>query len=615
MTPAIDLGSYKEALILLGTAGVVVPVVHRLKMSPILGFVAAGALLGPHLLGGLATQVPPLTYVTVQKAKDIAWLGELGVVFLLFVIGLELTPRRLLTMRRLVFGLGSLQVLTSSVAIALAARGLGASPRAAGVIGLALALSSTAIVIELMAAQDRMSSTTGRKVFSVLLLQDLAVVPILFLVGALGAQSEMPLAHGLGLALLKAMAVLGLIIALGLWLLRPLFRLVAATDSHELFMAATLFVVLGCGVISAAAGLSMALGAFVGGLLLAETEYRRAVEATIEPFKGLLLGVFFFSVGMQIDVAVLRESPVLILALAVGLVALKAVLFAPLVRLFGASWPSAIESALLIGPGGEFAFIIIGLAAASAIIPAAIAGKMLAVVAMTMVALPALAYAGRRLVEAWRARQPVEPELLVQPPAADGRRAIVVGYGRVGTLVVGMLEHHAVPHLATELNGRAVTEGRRNGHAIYYGDAKNLQFLERCGIRQASALIITISERKEIDAIVQAARLLNSDIPIISRARDASHAEHLYQLGVNDAVPETIEASLQLSEAALVSIGVPTGPVIASIHERRDEFRAQLLAAARTSGRPPTHGVRAKRPRRKPAVGPLADGGGGDAKG
>jgi monovalent cation:H+ antiporter-2, CPA2 family len=594
MTSAIQLASYKEALILLGTAGIVVPIVHRLRMSPILGFLAAGALLGPHLLGALSQRYPFLAYVTVQDGKDIAWLGELGVVFLLFVIGLELSPQRLMTMRRLVFGLGSLQMLISAAAIGFLASMLGVGPRAAALIGLSLALSSTAIVIELMAAQDRLSSSTGRSVFAVLLLQDLAVVPILFLVGAFGAQSDVPLALSLGQAMLQAIIVLAVIVGLGLWLLRPLFRLVAATASHELFMATTLFVVLGSGVLSAAAGLSMALGAFVGGLLLAETEYRRAIEATIEPFKGLLLGVFFFSVGMQIDIAVLKQSPGLILAMAAGLIVLKTVLFVPIARWFGVSWPSAIESGLLLGPGGEFAFIIIGLAASSAIIDPAMAGRMLAVVTLSMAALPLLAVAGRRLVEAWRARTPVAPELLVQPNPGDGRRAIVVGYGRVGTLVVGMLETHNVAHLATELDGRAVTEGRRNGHAIYFGDAKNLQFLERCGVREASAVIITISGPREIDAIVQAVRTISPTIPIVSRARDAFHAEHLYSLGVNDAVPETIEASLQLSEAALVSIGVPAGLVIASIHEKRDEFRALLLSAAQASGQTDSRAVRRK---------------------
>ena len=593
MAAAIELSSYKEALILLGTAGVVVPIVHRLKVSPILGFLAAGALLGPHLLGALAHKVPVLSWITISDAKEITWLAELGVVFLLFVIGLELSPQRLMTMRRLVFGLGTLQLVTAAALIGLAAQLAGAAPQAAQLIGLALALSSTAIVVEILADQDRLASSTGRASFSVLLLQDLAVVPIMFLVGVLGASSDMSVIAGLGVAALQAAAALLAIVAFGLLLLRPLFRLVASTASPELFMATTLFVVIGSGVVTASAGLSMGLGAFVGGLLLAETEYRRAVEATIEPFKGLLLGVFFFSVGMSIDISVVLANPLLVLAGAIGLVAVKAALAAPLARWYGLSWPAAAEAALLLGPGGEFAFIIIGMAATAAIIPAPTAGLLLAMVAVTMAALPMLAGLGRRMSVSWRSRIPTDPELLAAPVPGSGR-AIVVGYGRVGSLVASMLERHGRAYLATDFDARTVSEARKAGHPVYFGDAKNAAFLERCGLREASILIVTIHTPKEIDAIVQAARSLRRDVPIVSRARDAIHARHLYALGVSDAVPETIEASLQLSEAALVAIGVPAGPVIASIHEKRDEFRAMLQRATDGQRETPSRGLRSK---------------------
>lgn len=595
MASAIDLSAYKETMILLGTAGVVVPLVHRLKISPILGYIAAGAILGPHVLGALVGKFPLLSWVTVQNTKDIAGLAELGVVFLLFVIGLELSPKRLVTMRRFVFGLGTLQVVITAAILTAAIRWGGLPPQAAVLAGLALALSSTAIVVELLARQDRMSSSTGRASISVLLMQDLAVVPILFLIGALGEDGkDISVARGLGQAMLQAVAALTAIVLLGLFLLRPLFRLVAATASIELFVAATLFVALGCGVLTASAGLSMALGAFVAGLLLAESEFRRAIEATIEPFKGLLLGVFFFSVGMLIDIGMLWRHPVLILAAAIGLVAVKTALYVPMARLFGLSWPTAIESGLLIGPCGEFAFIIIGLALAEQIVPVDAAAFLLAVVALTMAMLPLLAPLGRRLASSWISRSTSDPLLLAVPPAAETNRAIVVGYGRVGSLVVDMLKRHDVPHIATEINPRSVTRGRNNGDLVYYGDAKSALFLERCNVRQATALIITIHTSAEIDAIVEAARSMRADIPIIARARDAAHAQHLYGLGVTDAVPETIEASLQLSEAALVAIGVPTGPVIASIHEKRDEFRSILQKSAQSGGRETTHGIKRK---------------------
>jgi CPA2 family monovalent cation:H+ antiporter-2 len=596
MAAAIELSSFKEPLILLATAGVVVPLVHRFNVSPVLGFMAAGALLGPHGLGMIAEPASPLSWFTISNPRDIDSLAELGVVFLLFVIGLELSPQRLVTMRRRVFGLGSLQVLLCGGALAGIARLLNEPPRAAILIGLALALSSTAIVLELLARQDRLVTHTGRTSFAVLLLQDLAVVPILFLVGMLSRDTELPILTGLGTALLQAALVLAVIVGFGVVALRPLFRQVAATDSPELFMATTLFVVVGASVLTAAAGMSMALGAFVAGLLLAETEYQRAIEAMIEPFKGLLLGVFFFSVGMSIDIGTVIQRPALVLLGAAGLILIKAVLFLPLARLFGLDTPSAIESSLLLGPGGEFAFIIIGLASTAGIVAGPTAAVVLAVVSLSMAALPLIATASRRASEvlARRARPALTlvPEAVAPAPASEAP-AIIVGYGRVGEVVAEMLAEHKVPHLVTDRDVRLIEKGRANGHAVHFGDAKNPQFLETCGIRQAPALIITIHIQKDIDEIVKAAQEIRPDVTIISRARDADHARHLYAEGVADAVPETIEASLQLSEAALVNIGVPTGPVIASIHERRDRFRAMLQDAVRTSERP-IRAIRAK---------------------
>lgn len=301
MAAPIDLGVYKDALLVLGTAGVVVPVMHRFRISPVLGFLIAGAILSPKGLGALAPIVPGIQWITVTNPERVGVLAELGVVFLLFLIGLELSFERLLTMRRLVFGLGALQVIISTVLIALCAIAGGQAPVAALVIGAALSLSSTAVVIEMMAQQKRLSSTAGRTSFAILLFQDLAVVPILFLVGALDPTANGSIIGGIGMALAQAAAALALIIVVGRYLLRPLFQMVAQTQNHDLFIATTLFVAVGTSFATAAAGLSMALGAFVAGLMLAETEYRRAVAAAIEPVKSLLLGVFFFSVGLSLD--------------------------------------------------------------------------------------------------------------------------------------------------------------------------------------------------------------------------------------------------------------------------------------------------------------------------
>jgi CPA2 family monovalent cation:H+ antiporter-2 len=581
-----DLTSYKDALILLGTAGVVVPLVHRFRVSPVLGFLAAGAILGPKGLGSIAPAWPGLDLITISDEREIAWLAELGVLFLLFVIGLELSLPRLITMRRLVFGLGSLQVAVTGIAIGLIAMlYFRHSPASSTLIGACLALSSTAIVVDLLARQNRLTSHAGRASLSVLLLQDLAVVPILFLAGILGAKTPGSVAFGLLQALIQAAVTLGLIVAFGWLLMRPLFRLVAQTGIPELFIATTLFVAVGTGALTGTAGLSMPLGAFVAGLLLAETEYRKAIEAAVEPFQGLLLGVFFFSVGMLIDVGALARAPLSIVFFAASMVAIKAAIMIPLARLFGLPWPAAVQTGLLIGPGGEFAFIVIGLGINFGTIDGVVGGTILTVVALTMAAIPSMAHLGQAFTRWLFPANRAELDLGGAPPQDGTARALVIGHGRVGRLVCEMLAIHGVPYIASDRDPSEVAKWRRRGRPLYYGDAKQALYLRRLGLDHASAVIITIRAPAEIDEIVRVIRSLRSDILIVSRARDAEHARHLYSLGVTDAVPETVEASLQLSEAALVGIGVPTGRVLASIHEKRDEFRHSLQTAAGRFGR------------------------------
>lgn len=589
-----DFTVYREAMVLLATAAVLVPLGQRFRISPILGFLIAGAVLGPHGLGALKDYLPPLQWITVSEERGLGAIAELGVVFLLFVIGLELSFKRLVTMRRLVFGLGTAQVAISAVIIGGIAALLGARPGAAVLIGFSLALSSTAIVIEVLSRNGRLSSTTGRTSFAILLLQDLAVVPLLFLVSILGPDHQGSLLGGLVQAFIQAVLVIVLISVAGKVLLQPLFRLVASADSTELFVAAALFVVVGSGLVTAAAGLSMALGAFVSGLLLAETEYRRAIEATIDPFKGLLLGVFFFSVGMSLNAGTLIANPVPIIAGIVGLLVIKGGVLVALLRLFNVSWPSTIETAALLGPGGEFAFIVIGLAMAASIISAERGGQVLAITSFSMALVPVLDHFARRVSRRIAAQQPPRPALVEAPPQ-ERVDAIVIGAGRVGALVSDMLSRHEIKHIIIEKDPTAVTRGRADGLPVYFGDAANPLFLRRCGLDDAKGVVITINKPSAVGGIVTILRELREDILIVARARDAEHARHLYKQKVTDAVPETIEASLQLSEATLVGLGVPTGPVIASIHEKRDEFREQLQGAA---GRP-TRGLRASQLKKK----------------
>jgi monovalent cation:H+ antiporter-2, CPA2 family len=589
MSETVDLESYKETLLFLGTAGLVVPAFHRLKLSPIIGFILAGVALGPFGLGQLVSWLPFLQAVTITNVEQMAGVAEFGVVFLLFMIGLELSFERLSRMRRLVFGLGLLQVLVSAVALAGIAYALGTPAGAAIVIGAALSLSSTAVVIPVLAENKRLNTAAGRVCFAVLLFQDLAVAPLLFTTSILHGTGDENVGRRLLLALAPAAIALVALVILGRLVLRPLFHYIAAARSTELFVAGCLFVVIGTALVAALSGLSMPLGAFIAGLLLAETEFRREIEVTIEPFKGLLLGLFFVSVGADLDLSVVAQRPWLIVGLAIGLITSKALIVASLAWMFRLTAPVIGEVALLLGPGGEFAFVMIsaGLAVRAIAEPS---GQMLqVVVTLTMIAIPVLAALAARLVR----RVPVAELPFEQPPEDDSERVIIVGFGRVGELVGDMLSRHNVSFVALDSDVRVVARQRAAGSLIYYGDPTKTELLRRCGIAKAKGLVVTMNDPKAVESVVAAARAERSDLTIIARARDATHARHLYELGVTDAVPETIEASLQLSEAVLVDIGVPMGFVIASIHEKRDEFRALLNVA---SGE-----MRERRAIRKPA--------------
>jgi CPA2 family monovalent cation:H+ antiporter-2 len=594
---SINIDAYSDALVVLGTAGVIVPILRRFGVSPVLGYLGAGALLGPLGLGSFEKTYPALFWFTITDAQNVGGIAELGVVFLLFLIGIELSLGRLLAMRRLVFGLGGLQVLTASAAIAAFAISAGQTPSDAIILGGSLSLSSTAIVLELLSNQERLTSTVGRASFSILLAQDLAVIPLLMFISILAAGSGGSVLANFGVALLQAAIAVSVIVIAGRVLLRPLFRLVAGGRTKELFIAAVLFVIVAAGVIANRAGLSMALGAFVAGLLLAETEYRKAIEATVEPVKGLLLGMFFFTVGMDIDFREMVREPLLLGGGVVGLLAVKALLLIGLGKLFRLSWPAAIESSLLLAGGGEFAFVGIGMATDLHLIEPQLATFTLAVTSVTMALTPLLSFIGRRIGARLRSNMPTDSSLVTRPAGGQGH-AIVVGYGRVGKMVCALLKQHGIGYIAADSDAHTVTHDRREGHDVYYGDATDPAFLDICGLAQAAGVVITIHTRDLIDAVVEHVRAVRPDIMIVSRARDADHARHLYALGATDAVPETIEASLQLSEAALVGLGIPAGPVIASIHEKRDEIRHALQDAALKAGRKKIRSVKPKRLRR-----------------
>ena len=576
---AINIPAYSDALVVLGTAGIVIPLVRRFGLNPVLGYLLAGAILGPLGLGSFIEVFPLLYWFTVVDAKNVAGIAELGIVFLLFLIGMELSYDRLKAMRRLVFGLGGLQIALSAAAIGGIAALAGSKPPVAFILGACLALSSTAIVIEVLSRQGRLNTSAGRAGFAILLAQDLAVAPLLLFISIYGTGEHGSALSSLVLAFANAALALGVIVVAGRVVMRPLFRLVASVGMSDLFVATTLFVIVATGVAAAMAGISMALGAFVAGLLLAETEFRKAIETTIDPFKGLLLGVFFFTVGMNIDFRELARDPFWLLGGALGLIVVKSVILIALARLYRLSWPAALEVGLLLGPGGEFAFVGIGMATTFGLIEANVSSFTVTLTSLTMVLIPALSHVARRLAPMVREDKPLDPELAATPSGGSGH-AIVIGYGRVGQVVCEMLDRHKFQYVAVDNDAAAVPEQRRQGRTVYYGDARNPELLKSCGLMEAATVIVTINEAAGIDEIVVQVRALREDMPIVSRARDADHARHLYQIGVTEAVPETIEASLLLSEAALIGLGVAMGHVVASIHEKRDEFRHELQQAA-----------------------------------
>jgi len=546
----------REIIVFLIAAGVMVPLLHHLRVSPVLGYLVVGGIIGPFGLGLWAADYPLLSYAVISDLQGVQPLAELGVIFLLFMIGLELSLERLWAMRRLVFGLGSLQILVTGTIIGLIAWELGNSIPASIVLGACLALSSTAIVMQLLMQSHRLGTPLGRSSFSILLMQDLAVVPILFVIGVLGARVEGNVGLDLAMALAKAVLTIGLVYAAGRLILRPVLRLVAQARSPEMFMAAILLTVIGISAITGLAGLSMALGAFLAGLLLSETEYRHEVEVYIEPFKGLMLGLFFMYVGMGIDWRVVGDEPFWIAVSVLGLIVLKSVITAGLCLAFGLPRHTSIEAGLLLGQGGEFAFIVVGLAMSLALISPDVGQFLLIVAGLTMLATPLVALAAERLS--------ARLERSAQTKAHEGRfdeieelegHVILAGFGRVGRTLANTLQAENVPYLALDADPLNVSRARAEKLPVFYGDASRLDMLNRVHIDNAAAVVITMNDPLATERIVGGIRRTWPLIPVHARARDGAQASRLLDAGATTAVPETIEGSLQLAGRVLSGLG------------------------------------------------------------
>lgn len=570
MNGHVGIPHLREVVVFLVAAGVVVPLLHRLRVSPVLGYLIVGGIVGPFGLGLWADAYPLLGYAVISDLAGVQALAELGVIFLLFMIGLELSLDRLWAMRGLVFGLGSLQIVITAAIIGVVAWEFGNSLPASIVLGACLALSSTAIVMQLLMQSRRLASPLGRSSFSILLMQDLAVVPILFLVGVLGAKVEESVGLALAGALAKAVLAIGAIYILGRLALRPALRLVAQARSPEMFMAAVLLTVIGIAALTGAAGLSMALGAFLAGLLLAETEYRHEVEVDIEPFKGLMLGLFFMSIGMGIDWRTVADAPGWIGASVLGLFAVKSSVTALLCLRFGLAGPQAIEAGLLLGQGGEFAFIVVGLAMNLGLLGDEVGQFMLIVTALTMIVTPLVAIAARRLAAHLESRSTARAHghgIAELPDLAE--HVILAGFGRVGRTLVDVLRAEAVPFLALDTDPVAVAEARKEGLPAFFGDASRLDLLHRARIEAAQAVVITMDAPAAAERIVREIRSTWPDVPVYARARDSAHAARLLAAGASAAVPETVEASLQLAGRVLEGLGVSEDVVRRRLEQQR----------------------------------------------
>ncbi|MGH6719957.1 MAG: cation:proton antiporter [Alphaproteobacteria bacterium] len=569
----------RELMIFLVAAGVVVPLVHRLRVSPVLGYLGVGVLIGPHGIARFADAVPVLGYGVITDPAGVRALAELGVVFLLFTIGLELSLARLWAMRRFVFGLGGAQVAATGSVIAVIASLFGNPLPAATILGASFALSSTAIVMQILAENRRLGTATGRISFAILLFQDLAVLPILFLVTAFAARGDGSVLGAFAWAIAQAVTAIAVILVIGRLVLRPLFRLVGSGASREMFLAFVLLVIVGTALATRQVGLSMALGAFLAGLLFAETEYRHEIEIDIEPFKGLLLGLFFVSVGMSIDLAQVAANPLWLIAAAFGLFLVKCPIVFALARLFGEPRSAAIESALLLGQGGEFAFVVVGLAHGLRLVPGDSAQFMLIVTGLTMIATPLVAHVARRVARAVEAREAARGEPGGGPPAGLSGHVIVVGYGRVGHMLGSILDAHELPHVGLDTNAVRVARFRASGASIYFGDAGRRDLLRKFGVGNAIALVVTVDDPIAAERVVASARRLAPDLAIFARARDVVHAQRLIAHGASHAVPETTEGSLQLGEMVLVGAGVPDDVARRIIEVRRQAEQAALDAS------------------------------------
>ena len=525
----------KDALVFFVAAGLVVPVLRAAKLPAVVGFILAGIALGPSGFSAFSDQVPVLEYVTISDPAAAAPLAELGVLFLLFLLGLELSFQKLWALKRTVFGAGTMQAILSAIVIGYALFLLGLPATEAAIIGLALALSSTAIVMQLMIENTRAAPPVGRSSLGVLLFQDILVAPILIFVGFTASRGEAELTTVLAQALFNGLLALIVIIAIGRYLLRHLFRLAINAGGRDFLMAITLLTVVGASVITYNAGLSLALGAFLAGLLLGETEFKHQTEIDLEPFKGLLLGLFFMTVGLAIDLSVVLDNWQIVLGGLAAMLAIKALLAYIAIRVFSGDRAASIETA-------------------------------------SMLVIPASWRLGIWLAE--RSVKAEEPNTISTDFSENEGHVIVAGLGRVGRAVAHILEREQAEIVGLDTNPKTVSRQRALGRQIYFGDGGREEVLQKAGLAHAGMVVVTLDNALSAENMVKTARHSRPDVPILARARDADHAQSLYQAGATYVIPDAIEAGLQMSARALEQMGYESEAVQTLISsERETEYR------------------------------------------
>ncbi|MDY7097840.1 MAG: cation:proton antiporter [Pseudomonadota bacterium] len=566
-----------DTLVILGAAGLVIPVFARFRITPIIGFILIGVAVGPFGLGGMVEDAPWLYYITISDPEALDPFAEFGIILLLFAIGLELSFNRLWQMRKLVFGLGSLELLiigASGAAFLYFAQGMDRTGALA--LGFALAFSSTAIVLPISGTK----SQVGKAALSMLLFEDIMIVPIIFILGALAPNAQADGVSGLVTTLWQGGLVVIALLILGRFALPRLFGQAARTKSPELFLAASLLVVIGASLATAATGLSPIVGALIAGLLIAETEYHGEVESIMEPFKGLALGIFLITIGMSINLATIWANLGEIMLAVVGVLVFKAIVTGVLLRLMGARRSTAAETGVLMASPSETTLIVLAAATSALVVDLETAQFWQIVTAIGLTITPLLAKLGRVI-----ARR-VEPAPELPDEDEDEARTIIIGGGRVGRLIADMLKRHDQPYVILDSDPDIIIAAAREGYRATFGDAARGDALSRLGVETAPAVVLTMDEPVLAQRLVTKLRVAHPDLLIVSRARDTDHAAALYRAGASHAVPENLESSLQLSEAVLVDIGVAMGPVIASIHEKRDEYRERLEVEGGLNERP-----------------------------